>query len=466
MATETVSAAQVPTGNQVVNYDGSITARPRQLVSPETVEELQAILRDTARYPSPVRAMGSYHSLTPCASSDGTIVNMKRMAKVIAIDREKMIFTAQAGLEMIQASHALRAQGLQMMLNIEIGNMTLGSAACCHSKDALDGIEFGQVSSYVTGMKWVTPAGELARASEEDNPELLRLMRTSYGLCGIVYEVTLRIKPIEALHLTYLPRPVDELTQEEVDRLLDTSEGLICWTVGRTAVFQQRQKIDSPGILGSLEAAARRTLWNFKGASVGRIIDHFIDNRSLRDAVQEGNFDFENLLYESLHLAGGITLLAPDKTVDYHETPQSARYAFTFWAFPRAQWLATYRAWLDFADDYFRRTGFRCNLPLGAYHIRQDRSSLLSYTYDGEVFSIDPIHASTNDEAWHAFLREFNAFAFQRGGIPLLNQSPFVERKHVEAAYGSRWTEFTAAVRKADPEGRMPNPFFASLLSE
>ena len=61
---------------------------------------------------------------------------------------------------------------MQMMLNIEIGNMTLGSAACCHSKDALDGIEFGQVSSYVTQMKWVTPAGDLAEASAISNPEL------------------------------------------------------------------------------------------------------------------------------------------------------------------------------------------------------------------------------------------------------------------------------------------------------
>jgi hypothetical protein len=62
------------------------------------------------------------------------------------------------------------------MTNIEIGNMTLGAAACCHSKDALDGIEFGQMNSYVTAIKWVTPAGELAEASEADGPDLLRFV--------------------------------------------------------------------------------------------------------------------------------------------------------------------------------------------------------------------------------------------------------------------------------------------------
>jgi hypothetical protein len=322
--------------HQVTNYDGSITSAPQQLVYPETVEEIQAILRDTVRFPSPVRAMGSYHSLTPCASSDGTIVNMSRMAQVIGIDSTNLTFTAQAGLEIIEASKALRPDDLQLMLNIEIGNMTLGSAACCHSKDALDGFEFGQVSSYVTHIKWVTPAGDLAEASEADSPDLLRLMRSSYGLCGIVYEVTLRIKPIEALHFTYLPRPVDELTQEEVDNLLDSSEGLICWTVGRTSIFQQCHRIPHPGILSSLQAAVRRKLWSYTEAHVGQLIDRFIEDKALRDAAQRGDFDAGKLLYSTLHLFGGITLLAPDKIIDYRNTPDSARYAFTFWAFPRS----------------------------------------------------------------------------------------------------------------------------------
>lgn len=452
--------------NSIANYDGSITAHPQQLVYPQTVEEIQAVLRDPTRYPSPVRAMGSYHSLTPCASSDGTVLNMSRMTRIIDIDQTNKTFTAQAGLQFIEASRALRAVNLQFMTNIEIGNMTLGSAACCHTKDALDGIEFGQVNSYLTKVKWVTPAGDLAEASEEDNPELLRMVRSSYGLCGVVYEVTFRIKPIEALHFTYLPRPVDELTQEEVDHLLDTSEGLIGWTVGRTCIFQRRQRIDEPGIFGSLLAAARRRLWNHGAAHVGHFIDQFISDKRLRDSAQDGVVDVEKLLYSALRLFGGITLLAPDKTVDYSQTPPSDRYAFTFWAFPRAQWLETLRAYLDFADQHFKKTGFRCNMPLGAYHIRRDTHSFLSYTNDQEIFSIDPIHASTDNTAWHYFLQQFNEFSFRRNGIPLLNQSPFVERKHVEAAYGGRWFEFSKWVKTMDPKGRMLNPFFAALLSE
>jgi hypothetical protein len=90
----------------------------------------------------------------------------------------------------------------------------------------------------------------------------------------------------------------------------------------------------------------------------------------------------------------------------------------------------------------------------------------LSYSYTGDIISLDPIHAySERDRAdWEYFLQEFNAWAHSRGGIPLLNQSPFVEKAHVVAAYGERWKNLSGWVRSVDPTGRMLNPFFKELL--
>jgi hypothetical protein len=373
--------------------------------------------------------------------------------------------TAQAGLRIFEAAEALRKQGLQLMTNVEIGNLTLGSAACCQTKDGLDGIEFGQVNSYVTKIKWVTPSGDLAEASAADSPDLLRMVRGSYGLAGVVYEVTFRVKPLEALHFTYLARPVDELTQEEVDQLYTTSEAMVCWTIGRTCVFQIRHRVDHPGILSTIQAAARRRLWNYADAHYAHIIDQFITNKSLRYAAEGGFADLEKLLFAGLDLFGGITVLAPDKIINYSETSRPDRYAFTFWAFPRGQWLATLREYIDFAEAHFKATGFRCNMPCGAYRILHDTSSILSYSHDGDIFSIDPIHSITDEPAWKNFLVQFNEFASQRGGTPLLNQSPWIERRHLEAAYGQRWLDLSNWVRTMDPYGRMLSPFFADLLS-
>ena len=57
-----------------------------------------------------------------------------------------------------------------------------------------------------------------------DDPALLYLMRSSYGLCGVVYEVTFRIKPLEAIQFNYLPRPIKDLTEREVDGIIDASK--------------------------------------------------------------------------------------------------------------------------------------------------------------------------------------------------------------------------------------------------
>jgi len=107
-------------------------------------------------------------------------------------------------------------------------------------------------------------------------------------------------------------------------------------------------------------------------------------------------------------------------------------------------------------------------LPDDVLELTCHRSKGFAYasTSKQDVFSIDPIHAYTDKPAWDRFLQEFNEFAYKRNGIPLLNQSPFVERRHVEAAYGARWKKFSALVKEADPQRRMLNPFFADLLSE
>jgi hypothetical protein len=451
--------------NTIINYDGSITTCPNQPAFPTTVGEIQSILQDRSRYPSPVRAKGSYHSLTPCVSSEGTIIDMTGMNRILRIDTERMTLTAEAGLQLVDASKALRVKGLQFITNIEIGNITLGSAACCHSKDALDGVEFGQVSSYVTEIKWVTPDGQLEEASEADDPGTLRWMRSSYGLAGVIYEVTFRIKPLEAIHFSYLPRPIDELTEEEVDHIIDSSEGLTCWTVGKKAHFQMRKRISKVGLTGPLFAAARRKLWNNVEARVGRFVDLYVPTQTLKKLTHGVWFTGNKLVYSALHLTGGFSLYNPDKIIDYGATPASAKYAFTFWAFPRRQWLSNLRAYVEFSDRHFKKYGFRCNMPLGSYFIRRDTSSLLSYSFNHDIFSIDPIHARTNQADWDRFLQEFNAFAHERNGIPLLNQSPFVDRLHVTAAYGTRWEDFSARIKQMDPDGRMLNPFFAALLS-
>ena len=408
--------------------------------------------------------MGSHHSLTPCAVTDGTVVSMEHLTRVLRIDHGAGTITAEAGLQYIDAATALRKEKLQFMLNIEIGNMTLGSAACCHTKDALDGIEFGQVGSYVTRVKWVDPRGDLQEASEDSNPDLLRRVRSSYGLCGIIYEVTLRVKPIEAAQFTYLPRSSDELTQAEVDGIIQQSEGLVCWTLGRTSVFQTKKRITDPAparvVHGRGTPAAVEQHRRVLGAR-----DRSIPRRPDRgDGAGPGH---------PAHPAG-VLLTADDRRPLHPRSRQDDRLSPH-----RAQGAVR----LHVLGVSARPSGWRRSRPtsisptstIGAPGSaatcrsarttsgRTRRRCCRTRTTATSSRSIRSTRRPTR-RAWDRFLKEFNEFATKRNGIPLLNQSPFVTRAQCEKAFGPRWAEFSQWVRSVDPDSRMVNPFFRELL--
>ena len=66
----------------------------------------------------------------------------------------------------VLAAKQLEQQGLQFNVNVEIGNMTVGSAACCGTKESAFPGGYGQVNSYLVGAKLVLASGELLEVTE------------------------------------------------------------------------------------------------------------------------------------------------------------------------------------------------------------------------------------------------------------------------------------------------------------
>ena len=222
----------------------------------------------------------------------------------------------------------------------------------------------------MTGVKWVSPSGTLEEASEEKNPELLPLIRASYGLAGIVYEVTFKIKPLEIIEFDYEVLDVAAVTQDHISEVIASNECMVCWTVGHRLVIQTRNRARK--LKHHILPEARRFGWSFLGAFAGRAIRQTSLSPELQNAVEDLGLGIELGFYQLLSATGGFTLLDPDKMINYAKTPKSGRYAFTFWAFPRADWVKNLNDYVDFADKYFAKHGFRCNMPLGSYFIRQD----------------------------------------------------------------------------------------------
>ena len=143
-------------------------------------------------------------------ADQGTLIQMKNMNRTLDVGPDTV--TAEAGALYIDVAHKLQEQNLQFYVNTEIGNLSIGSAACGGTKDASMPGEFGQVCSYATNIKLVTPAGERVEITEDD-PELIQVARSSYGLLGVVYEVTLRTQPIKPMAVDHI-----EYSREQFER--------------------------------------------------------------------------------------------------------------------------------------------------------------------------------------------------------------------------------------------------------
>jgi FAD/FMN-containing dehydrogenase len=119
----------------VHNWFGNIASSPKVVVEPRNVQDLIAIMQNAEAHPSPVRAVGSNHSTTPCGvADDGTLVVIRHMNRILNINSDTV--TAESGALYIDVAHELQKQNLQFFVNTEIGSLSIGSAACCGTKDA------------------------------------------------------------------------------------------------------------------------------------------------------------------------------------------------------------------------------------------------------------------------------------------------------------------------------------------
>lgn len=447
--------------NTVTNWFGNVVSHPSVIVDAHSVEDIVAIMKDRVTYPSPVRAVGSNHSTAPCGVADGgTLIRMK-MNQILNIGPDSL--TVQADALHIDMAKALETKGLQFYVNTEIGSLSAGSASCAGTKDASFPGQYGQVGSYVTGLKMVLPSGELLEVTEETQPELMQKVRSSYGLFGIIYEVTYEIRPLTPMHVHHKTFSLEEFVATLPELIaLNYSMMFYIFPFDNKITIEFRK--DNPGATGEPNRAAwalRNHIWGTSGPKFGHDIEQNISNPTIRYGIIDAFNAAWRLQLETI-VSSDYTI-PPDQIIQYPTVSDDSRYTFSLFAFPEARYPEVLTEFFIFAKEYYSQKEYRSNLLYVGYRIAQDQKALLSYSFDGTVMTIDPV--STANAGWDEFLGAYNQFCHERGGLPLLNQTPGLTGAIVQKVYGDRWKAFTAARKEFDPNDRLLNDYFRELLS-
>lgn len=444
---------------EVQNWGGDVYSYPTVVVTPESVEEIVAVMKDKERYPSPVRAVGSNHSTTQCGVADGgTLVVMKNLSKILAVGEDSV--TAQAGAFYIDVGERLEKMGKQFFVNIELGNLTMGSACTCATKDASMRGEMGQVNSYAVVIKMVGAKGELLEFSDND-PELLQMARSSYGLIGIVYECTFRIQALRPMSVYHENYNLSDFV-EKLPELKSRNQSMMFYLYPHDDKIsvEYRQYHDGSRFSRRWVWRLRNWAWKTFAPFYGSVVTRHVPWPGLRSRLADLlNIGTRLVLRFFLH---GHDTSPSAQMIRYPEVSGASKYTFSIWAFAEERYPEALRDYFRFCKDHYRKYKFRCDLLNVGYRIAGDQGSLLSYSFDGPVMTLDPV--ATGALGWDEFLRAYNQFCSDHGGAPLFNQTKWIMPEQAKKAFGGRIEKFRHYMECYDPEERLLNRYFRELL--
>ena len=450
----------------VLKVKGSPTAdnsgiyrRPRLLLRPTRIEDIPPILVQTKAYPSPVRAVGADYSLTRCVGGDGgTVVNTGALDKILEFDDGCV--RAQAGVRLNTLVHALAERGLELPLTPEIGNISVGAVTVATLPQASYQEGLAQMASCVTEMKLITPQGRQITVTERDR-DLMRVLRSSFGLLGFVHEVSLRVQTMKPVKIDYRVHSLAEFSARYAN--IVNAPGALRFHIAphsdRVTVELRTPDDDASvtrsGIWQIRNSMMRNVLPAF-GSSVGSVLA----TPGLRNAVLSGVH--RALSATQGRNVRGVAVYAHEWMRDLPPESWKARYTYSLWAFPQANFPKVLAEYFAFCRAYYKQYKYRCNVVTGASRLHRDRNSLFSPSYAGNMVTLEP--SSSGDQGFEDFLIDFNDFASACGGVPTFNQTRALKAEHVAKAFGERVRSFAALRQRTDPLNRLRNSYFANLF--
>ena len=177
-------------------------ALPLAVVLPETVDQVQAILKLCHARKTPIVARGAGTGLSGGAlpHADGLVLSLARFNKILSIDPEQRIACVQPGVRNLAISEAAKPHGLyyapdpSSQIACTIGGNVAENSGGVHC------LKYGLTVHNILRVEMLTVDGEMleigSEALDSAGYDLLALITGSEGMLGVLTEITVRLLPI------------------------------------------------------------------------------------------------------------------------------------------------------------------------------------------------------------------------------------------------------------------------------
>jgi FAD/FMN-containing dehydrogenase len=394
----------VAEGKVFSNWGGHRSTRPAVYVEPIRYSDVQAVVRDAARFPTPVNPAGSMLSVAPAFVNDGgTLICMRKLDEILGLEtdaRGRAVVRAQAGCRLKKLHMWLQARGREIPFQAEIGEASVGSVAVGDTKESsLDGP--GYFSAHVVEITYVDARGALRVISDHADGAAFHEFKCCFGLSGIVVECLIETRPAmlcrSDVSIGVYETPA-RLSQDLLARHNRCDALLAIVFLDKLAsVYDERYQAGPGARTPTLSQPDCEAFRIAKRLAIQRGFDG-VDVPQPKGIVYS-RADFVNEYWRPDH---------SEKRLDFqyyeHDVSQVARVVEETYAFTRA-----------FADE----TGF-CPNGWATYFVRrrprEEKPFGLYSDGPGVSFSFDPICSAPDEPRWQEFARRYNELAIRELG--------------------------------------------------
>ncbi len=400
---------------------------------PRTEAELMRIVAGSPR----VKVTGSGHSFSDIACTDGVMVDLSGLNRVLAVDGEHV--TVEAGITIRELGPALARHGLALENQGDVDPQTIAGALSTATHGT--GARFGNLSSRVTGLRLVTAAGEAVDISEGD--ELLAA-RVGLGALGVISAVTLHCVPAFTIHRIDEPRPLDEVLGR-LDEHVDAHDHfeLFVFPYTRTALTLTSERTErAPRPSGAVEAFLR---------------DVVLENAALEVSCRLGRLAPRAIPRINRALVSVMSRTEQlDRSHCVYANRRSVRFTEMEYALPRERTAEALERVLSLVERRRLPTGFPIEVRVTA-----GDDALLS-TAHARATGYIAVHQYRGME-FESYFRPVEAIMDDYDGRPHWGKRHYQSAATLAPRYPT-WERFLAQRERFDPTRKFENPYLRRVL--
>jgi L-gulono-1,4-lactone dehydrogenase len=422
-----------------VNWSRTQRCEPAVTERPGSRAEVVAALERSAVAGRTVRVAGSGHSFTDAVLTDGTLLSLDRMGRLLDVDPESGLARVEAGITLHTLSRALHLHGLALpnLGDIDVQSLAGAIATATHGT----GARLPNLSAQVEELELVLADGSERRLTAADG-DLLRAARVGLGSLGVVVAATLRCVPSFRMRGIKNRESLEEVLSS-LDERVDAAEHFEFWTFPHSPLAVTRlnarteDERDAPGRAGA---------W---------LEDVLLENHGL-SLFNRAARRFPRAIPVLNRTAG--RLASRSERVDWSfrifASPRMVRFVEMEYAVPREHAVQAVRGTRAILERYL------VSFPLELRFVAAD-DALLSPA-SGRDTAYVAVHVFEG-MAWEAPFGEFEAFMSRLGGRPHWGKLSFLTARELAPRYPG-WDAFQAARRELDPGGRFTNAWARRVL--